>query len=258
MALLRFADAISPDLITGGPFDGIAFYIGGDAYRVWTHAEIAAITATYRLPVWVRSNPDVSLVPGDIAGCTAALAAIGAPAGTLVALDSETSVDPAYVIPFVTGINLAGWKVIDYGSESDVHSNDNPDGYYWGADWTSVPHLHSGDGMTQYLSLQDEDESEAQASLPFWKTGDPPVPPVPVPVTTWEDLMALLPVISQGASGPAVCTVQGLCGARGHPAAVDGQFGPLTAAAVQAVQHDAGIAADGIVGPHTWLALAGV
>lgn len=254
MTLLKFADAIGISEITGGPFDGIAFYLpGGDAFRAWPDAEVRAITTRYRLPVFVRSNPSLNLVPGDVIACIAGLARAGAPAGTLVALDSETSSDPAYVIPFVTAVNVAGWKVMDYGSESTLRGNLNPDGYYWGADWTSVPHLHSGEGMTQYLSLKNEDVSLADSALPLWDT-HAPAPPV----TPWAGLLALLPVVRQGAAGPAVIVIQGFLAIRGHPVTVDGQFGPLTAAAVRAVQSAAKITADGIVGPRAWAALAGV
>jgi peptidoglycan hydrolase-like protein with peptidoglycan-binding domain len=68
------------------------------------------------------------------------------------------------------------------------------------------------------------------------------------------------PTIQYGASGLAVIELQrrlnqwisaakpvGL-----GPLAVDGIFGPRTAAAVRAYQRAHGLAVDGIVGPHTW------
>ena len=71
--------------------------------------------------------------------------------------------------------------------------------------------------------------------------------------------MQALPQISQGSTDTAaVRTVQGLCVARGHAAAVDGDFGPLTKSAVEAVQSSARISVDGTVGPQTWPALLGV
>jgi peptidoglycan hydrolase-like protein with peptidoglycan-binding domain len=60
------------------------------------------------------------------------------------------------------------------------------------------------------------------------------------------------PLEQQGSTGEDVRTVQYLVNAQGHPTGVDGIFGPLTKAAVQAFQASRGLAADGIVGPHTW------
>jgi hypothetical protein len=78
-------------------------------------------------------------------------------------------------------------------------------------------------------------------------------------VPAWqEDMMQALAEVRQGATGPQVRTVQGLCGARGRPVAVDGVFGDKTLAAVRGVQEQAKIAVDGIVGPQTWVALMGI
>jgi peptidoglycan hydrolase-like protein with peptidoglycan-binding domain len=60
------------------------------------------------------------------------------------------------------------------------------------------------------------------------------------------------PLVQQGSTGEDVRTVQYLVTAQGHPTGVDGDFGPLTKAAVQAFQSSRGLAADGIVGPQTW------
>jgi peptidoglycan hydrolase-like protein with peptidoglycan-binding domain len=63
------------------------------------------------------------------------------------------------------------------------------------------------------------------------------------------------PLVSQGATGHPVRTLQWLLRARGHNVAVDGIFGPHTDAAVRAFQKQKGLSVDGIVGPHTWGAL---
>jgi peptidoglycan hydrolase-like protein with peptidoglycan-binding domain len=64
-------------------------------------------------------------------------------------------------------------------------------------------------------------------------------------VLTW-------PLERQGSTGEDVKTVQYLVTAQGHPTTVDGDFGSLTKAAVQAFQSSRGLGADGIVGPQTW------
>lgn len=67
--------------------------------------------------------------------------------------------------------------------------------------------------------------------------------------------MSELPVLSVGASGEDVRSVQGLLVARGYPVTVDGSYGPATRAAVAAFQHARGLAPDGTAGQHTWYAL---
>lgn len=67
-----------------------------------------------------------------------------------------------------------------------------------------------------------------------------------------------LPVLLRfGASGREVAELQerlaelGYTDAKGHPVAADGQFGPVTQAAVEAFQHDRGLIVDGKVGALT-------
>lgn len=65
------------------------------------------------------------------------------------------------------------------------------------------------------------------------------------------------PTLRQGALGPDVLYLQQRLVANGHAVAVDGNFGPGTAAAVRAFQSSRGLVADGVVGPATWAALDG-
>jgi peptidoglycan hydrolase-like protein with peptidoglycan-binding domain len=75
---------------------------------------------------------------------------------------------------------------------------------------------------------------------------------------TWG---ALVIVVARGSTGDAVRGVQeefrfrDLSGDPGRGLAVDGTFGPRTAAAVRGFQQALGITVDGIVGPLTWRAL---
>lgn len=268
MTQLRFVDAISlASAQTAGPADGTAFYLpGGNAFRAWTHAEVDGIATRYRLPIFVRSNPTVAHVPGDIELAISGLTACGAPRGTLIALDSETSVDPTYVRGFFTGIHKAGYRMIDYGSQSVVFGNENPDSYYWGADWTDRPHIHSGDDATQFVSFSNYDVSEFSSALPLWDTR----PPTPPAVMSWVgtdktgEIMGNLPVVSLGMTDKKLPhlyisgRVQPILNATWHMGlAVDGVFGPRTQAAIIKLQQQyrLPVAEKGRIGPATWALL---
>jgi len=58
-----------------------------------------------------------------------------------------------------------------------------------------------------------------------------------------------------GSAGEMVIELQGLLIKHGAKLKVDGDFGPRTDHAVRAFQKQAGLTADGIVGPKTWAAL---
>jgi hypothetical protein len=245
---LTFFDSAYP-LASPLPVDGVCFYIGGDTPHVWTAEEVSAQPARYRLPVFVRSDPEQASASADVVAAVSFLHSVKAPAGCLVAWDTEAADDPPYINAVYRALKASGYTLIVYGSQSVVTKEVNPDGLYWGADWTGSPHLHSGDVMTQYVSFPSYDESEAQAGLPFWDTKSSLEP-------AWqEELMQTLPTLTTGAVGAFVKTVQGLCAARGYPVTIDGSFGPGTEAAVKHAQAAAGISQDGVVGPLTWPAL---
>jgi peptidoglycan hydrolase-like protein with peptidoglycan-binding domain len=63
------------------------------------------------------------------------------------------------------------------------------------------------------------------------------------------------PIVQQGDLNHPVRTLQHLLRAHGKSVAVDGNFGPKTAAAVRAFQKDHHLSQDGDVGPKTWSAL---
>lgn len=211
MSNLKFYDAAYPPSPPPGGFDGVAFYIGGDTPHVWTLAEIEEQDVRFRLPIFTRSNPTQAEATTDVADAVAQLKVISAPKGCLVAWDSETSVDPNYMAEVFYGLASAGYKLIDYGSQSTVFGNQNPDGYYWGGDWTDVTHISPGDQMTQWESLNSYDESTALATLPFWDTqkpsgggGEIDVIEIPGVPGEWIAVWYYVPdqiVIGQGTSG---------------------------------------------------------
>ncbi|MHC3467865.1 peptidoglycan-binding protein [Streptomyces sp. 7R007] len=61
--------------------------------------------------------------------------------------------------------------------------------------------------------------------------------------------------IVEGQSGGCVATLQALLNGKGQHLSVDGDFGPLTLAAVKSFQSSAGLSVDGQVGPNTKAAL---
>lgn len=252
---ILFVDAAYPPPSLEGAL-GLCFYAGGDTPHVWSVAEIEALNAEYLLPVWVRSDPTAVSATTDANDFVNVLKNVyHAPTGILVALDSETSIDPAYVKTFVTILNAADYLVIDYGSQSDVMGNDNPDGYYWGADPTGVPHIDPGDVATQYKWLSTYDLSEFGDALPLWKPGAPPTN---------------TPTLREGMTDPvggvdAIHNAQtrlnvwrDAAGDKYAVLTVDGDFGAATLAAVkdfQTFKFGPGPSVDGIIGPKTWAAL---
>lgn len=251
MSTLTFWDAAYP-VSEHAPADGVCFYIGGDTPHIWTASEITAQPERYRLPVFVRSDPESASASADVTTAVKYLTAVGAPHGTLVAWDVETAVDPRYIQAAFTALAAAGWQMIVYGSQATVFGNDVPDGLYWGADWTGIPHIHPGDQVTQYVAFNAYDESVALSTLPFWDT-QPGPPHHPVTEPDWQvKMMQALPTLREGARGELVRTIQGLCCARHRNLIIDGAYGPATAAAVHSVQASAQLTADGVVGPETW------
>ena len=247
MGDLKFYDAAFKPSPEPTGFDGVAFYIGGDTPNVWTKEEIDSTSERFRLPIFVRSDPAQANASQDSKTALAYLTMIEAPKHTLVALDSETSIDPNYVAGFYYGMANGGYKTIDYGSVSSVFGNNIPDGYYWGAHWTNRPHIEPGTDMTQWEALGAYDESLALPTLPFWDTAVAVIPPPSV-----------FPIVKFGEQGLWVRRVQGLLVANFAQLAIDGEFGIITEGAVKAEQHEANLPTSGTVDDPTWSALLGV
>jgi peptidoglycan hydrolase-like protein with peptidoglycan-binding domain len=70
-----------------------------------------------------------------------------------------------------------------------------------------------------------------------------------------ENSVESWPLDRTGSSGENVKTIQYLLDAAGSTLVIDGDFGPLTAAAAKSFQAGQGLTADGEVGPKTWTRL---
>lgn len=76
------------------------------------------------------------------------------------------------------------------------------------------------------------------------------------PLSPWiRRELDLSKTLRRSASGRAVRLVQEWLNLRGQRVAIDGDYGPATAAAVRAFQRGARLKADGVVGPKTYAAL---
>lgn len=77
---------------------------------------------------------------------------------------------------------------------------------------------------------------------------------------TWAALPADpdTPELSSGSTGSEVSAMQNVLKSAGlYTGTVDGDFGPLTEAAVRAYQTQRGVSVDGVVGDQTWFVPAG-
>lgn len=102
-------------------------------------------------------------------------------------------------------------------------------------------------------------QGPAPAPTPSPSPGPAPAPPAPErpadDLKTVSDAISAKRALRVGDEGPAVLALQRLLGMGG--AGLSGRFGPTTAAVVQKAQREAGLVADGVVGPATLGALRG-
>jgi hypothetical protein len=107
----------------------------------------------------------------------------------------------------------------------------NRHGWYWGAEFRTEDAMH--------FEVSDERIREWHAAGMFG-AAPPEQPP---------------PVIGVGDRGSDVVRLQTLLNELGAGLVVDGQFGPMTEAAVMSFQAENGLEVDGLVGRVTWAAL---
>src|SRR5581483_6171107 len=136
----RCADSAAPSGVLPVPkgFNAVQFYIGERAPiktptpHIWTRADVARIPDGVRkYPVFVGTPAIGEKGEPVVEGfeCLEALYRLGAPKGTVVGLDFETAVNPAYVTSFGRVLHWGGYRVWVYGSLSTVTKNPPLDGY---------------------------------------------------------------------------------------------------------------------------------
>lgn len=190
MNVIEFGDSSTPPA-SYPPVDGWAWYIGGNTPHVWTDAEVAAIPCRYGLPIFTRSNPTGAAQA--LADARAALwwaANHGQPRGTLIGLDLEDAVNPAYLDAFDAALVAGGYRTVAYGQLSTITGNPRPSGGFWVGEWDGVDADPSWTGK-QYESLPAFDRSAFAAAAPLWDRHPATAPTTPAGAPdTKEDEMS--------------------------------------------------------------------
>ena len=137
--------------------DGVCGYIGGDTPHVWTAAESHGQTPATGCPF-----SSVPTRPGAAPAADVATAvARPKPSAPRMAHWSPGTPRPPPTPPTSAASTCTSPRPGTSSSSTATirrDGNEDPDGLYWGADWTDTPHLHSGDQMTQYVSYPAYDE----------------------------------------------------------------------------------------------------
>lgn len=160
---------------------------------------------------------------------------------------------------YSTGINGLYQYLIDNGIGSDIgnHPSEAVPGdvviYHEGQGHTSLlvqtgssPLVDAHNNARYHVGYT---EGYSDLTIIHVYTSGNPAPPVSgTGSTSWPD-------VGEGSTGEDVVSIQLLLEARGYSLSIDGDFGPQTAATVEAFQSAAGLGVDGDVGPQTWPAL---
>lgn len=175
-----------------------AFYIGGNTPHVYTDKQIETPTNEYRLPIWVYGKGRNGKADGQAAVsiCTK----LAMPKGKLICLDMETDVDKVYSSAFHDAVTSAGYVYVVYESES-VSGNFVGINGRWGANWTNIIHIETGDWATQYASSEMTghpfDISAVSSFDKLWRIHLPAKPPPPPPPVILQAVIVFPSLITQ-------------------------------------------------------------
>jgi hypothetical protein len=162
-------DASYPPPAPPAGWQVVAGYLGGDTPHVWSPAEWASQPARYRLGIWTRDDPAGYDAAVEARAALAAWQALGAPAGSTIALDFEAAVDGAYVQLFDATLVGAGYRLLLYGQQSTVLANPQPSAGSWSV-------------VADTLPLWDTALGTEDLDMPLQLIGTIPAGPQPVTV----------------------------------------------------------------------------
>lgn len=178
----------------------------------------------------------------------------------------ETAAAPAVMVDAMA--KVAGWKLSQYGRDPLGKTqlvSQGGTGAKFGAGVTATLPVINPHQDTSYTLCPGKYLSPA---LPALRTKaanyakySALTPPAANPVTATSQLYATYGSVTLkvGSSGAAVKAAQTELNRRGHSVGVaDGQFGPMTAAAVSAFQSKAQLVVTGVIAANDWKALSGL
>ncbi|GEO26211.1 hypothetical protein AAC03nite_19960 [Alicyclobacillus acidoterrestris] len=241
-AVMRYLGSWSKSLVQGEP--GIIHDAGLALGLIWEGNPTYAAYFT------------TSQAATDVANAVASAKAHGTPAGTGIAFTADYEAQDKDLGSIVAYFGVIIANIIDYkpGAYGDKEVLDALYQVYGDKLWYWQTSAWSGGQQCSYAALYQHtygqtisgvqvDISEVYSDPGFWVSG-----------VKGDDSMTML---MQGSTGDAVKTLQtNLNKLLGLNLAVDGQYGPATAAAVKSFQLQHGLTVDGIDGPQTQAAIA--
>lgn len=205
-------DAAYPNPAVDPKTQAVGIYMGGDTPHPWTEADIEEQTATYGVPIWVRSNPPGPGARPDAFDAIAWLKAHKVPAGCLVMLDLETAINGPYVGAFGGYLQDAGYKVCSYGSTGYLFANPPLDGYFPSVPGSMGLYDHADVIGTQTSIGPYFDMDVIASNVKLWelhpaKNPTPTPTPTPAPTPTEEDEMIVGTTVETDDSGAGKSTI---------------------------------------------------
>lgn len=180
--------------------------------------------------------------PSPGVDCSGLIYAVARALGVTVPRTSETQFTD---LPSVQESELRQGDLVLYSVPSDTQPQPAHVAIWWSpSEILQAPHT----GEDVEFSAPLPYKIMGYRRLPFASAGaSAPTPVVSEPSDDNE------PTIQLGSTGAAVERAQQLLTAKfNHPLTIDGDFGPLTEAAVKDVQEFFKVTVDGVVGPVTW------